>query len=142
MNEQRSLLSVAALFVRLALAASFLSALADRFGLWGDIGTGEVAWGNFENFVTYTGILLWYLPENLVLISAWLATALELILAVGLIFNVATRYVAGFSSALLLLFAISMTIATGREGPLSYSVWTASAAALLLASLPPSKLSE
>ncbi|HBL44992.1 MAG TPA: DoxX family protein, partial [Planctomycetaceae bacterium] len=31
-------------FVRLALAASFLSAVADRFGLWGAVGTGEVAW--------------------------------------------------------------------------------------------------
>ncbi len=38
-------------FLRIALSLGFLSAVADRFGLWGK----EVsAWGNWENFIAYT----------------------------------------------------------------------------------------
>ena len=34
------------LFARFALGASFLSAVADRFGLWGPYGAKNVSWGN------------------------------------------------------------------------------------------------
>lgn len=123
-------------FVRLALAASFLSAVADRFGLWGTAGTGEVAWGSFSPFVDFTGLLLWFLPEPLVLPFAWTATILEVLLAIGLLIGFQLRYVAFASSLLLFTFALCMTFGTGPEGPLSFSVWTASAAALLLATHP------
>jgi hypothetical protein len=43
------------LFARFALGASFLSAVADRFGLWGPYGAKNVSWGNFAHFVEYTG---------------------------------------------------------------------------------------
>jgi hypothetical protein len=33
------------LFARFALGASFLSAVADRFGLWGPHGAKNVSWG-------------------------------------------------------------------------------------------------
>ena len=36
----------AATALRVALAAGFLSAVADRFGLWGMPGTPGVAWGD------------------------------------------------------------------------------------------------
>ncbi|QDT90266.1 DoxX family protein [Gimesia algae] len=123
-------------FVRLALAASFLSAVADRFGLWGTTGTGEVAWGSFPPFVEYTRLLLWFLPEPLILPFAWTATILEVLLAIGLIIGFHLRYVAYASSLLLLTFALAMTFGTGPEGPLSFSVWTASAAAFMLATHP------
>ncbi len=42
-----------------ALAAGFLSAVADRFGLWGPTGTPGVAWGGFDPFLVYTRKLLW-----------------------------------------------------------------------------------
>jgi len=45
------------LFLRLALGLSFLSALADRFGLWGAFGRPNVSWGSFARFVAYTGKL-------------------------------------------------------------------------------------
>ena len=38
------------LFTRFALGASFLSAVADRFGLWGPYGAKNVSWGNFAHF--------------------------------------------------------------------------------------------
>ncbi|MFI4851042.1 MAG: DoxX family protein [Gimesia chilikensis] len=123
-------------FVRFALAASFLSAVADRFGLWGAAGTGEVAWGEIQTFLGYTSLLLWFLPEPLVVFSGWTATILEIVLAVGLITGIQLRAVALGSCLLLLTFALCMTFGTGPEGPLSFSVWTASAASLLLATHP------
>ena len=125
--------AAAALFLRLALAAGFLSAVADRFGLWGPAGTPGVAWGEFASFLAYTAKLLWFLPAGLVKATGWAATVLEVALAVGLIVGVRLRAVAFASGALLLVFAVAMTIAVGPEPALSYSVWSAAAGAFLLA---------
>jgi hypothetical protein len=46
------------LYLRLALAAAYLSSVADRFGLWG----AGVGWGNFANFLDYTAKLNPFLP--------------------------------------------------------------------------------
>ncbi|MCC9604408.1 DoxX family protein [Blastopirellula sp. JC732] len=131
-------LPYAATFVRVALAASFLSAVADRFGIWTKLGSSEVAWGNMEQFLAYTRLLLWFLPGNLANTVGWTATVLEVTLAVALLAGIAIRRVALLSGILLLSFGVSMTLATGPEGPLSYSVWTAAAASFLLATLDPS----
>lgn len=129
--------AAAEVFLRVALAAGFLSAVADRFGLWGPPGAPGVGWGSFDPFLAYTGTLLWFLPAGLVPAAGWAATVLEVVLAVGLLVGVRLRAVALASGALLLTFAVSMTAALGPEPPLSYSVWTASAAAFLLATLRP-----
>ena len=55
----------AATALRVALAAGFLSAVADRFGLWGMPGTPGVARGDWSHFLTYTGRLNWFLPDSL-----------------------------------------------------------------------------
>ena len=135
-NRVRST-ALAAVFVRLALAAGFLSAVADRFGLWGPAGTPGVAWGGFDSFLAYTGKLLWYLPAGLVPAAGWATTVLEVTLAVGLLAGVRLRAVALASGALLSVFAVTMTVALGPEPPLSSSVWSAAAGAFLLASLRP-----
>ncbi|QDU79102.1 hypothetical protein Pla110_08060 [Polystyrenella longa] len=129
------LLKIAMIAVRVALAFSFLSAVADRFGLWGEPGTGEVAWGNFTAFTDYTAMLLWFLPQGLVPLFAWMATVIEIVLAIGLLVGYQLRIFAYGSSLMLLTFALSMSVATGAEGPFTYSVWTASAAAFLLGTL-------
>ena len=49
-------------FLRIALGGSFLSAVADRFGLWGAYEYPNVAWGSYSRFVVYTAKLLWLLP--------------------------------------------------------------------------------
>lgn len=127
------------MLLRIALAASFLSAVADRFGLWGPPGTRGVAWGAFEPFLAYTKTLLWFLPASLVPAAGWFATALEFLLGIGLLVGVGLPLVALASGLLLTNFAVFMTIANGAEGPLSYSVWTAAAGAFLLATLPTAK---
>src|SRR3954463_8148109 len=128
---------IAAVFLRLTLAAGFLSAVADRFGLWGPPGTPGVGGGGFDPFLAYTGQLLWFLPAGLVPAAGWAATVLEVALAVGLLAGVRVRAFALASGLLLTASAAAMTVALGPEPPLSYSVWSAAAGAFLLASLRP-----
>jgi hypothetical protein len=117
---------------RVALAFSFLSAVADRFGLWGQFGVAGVSWGDFERFTAYTARLLWFLPPHLVSPSAILSTAGEVIVAGGLLVGWRLHWWAFAAAALLLSFALAMACALGVKAPTDYSVWTASAAAFLL----------
>lgn len=121
--------------LRIALAFSFLSAVADRFGLWGAPGATNVAWGNFGEFLKYTGLLLPFVPTGLVPVFGWAATIAEVVLAVGLLAGWRVRWFALGSAVLLFSFAASMTLALGVEPAFSYSVWTAGMAALLLAAV-------
>ena len=133
MRSAKRLSSAAPVAMRMALAAGFLSAVADRFGLWGPIGTPGVSWGGFARFLDYTATLLPFLPTTLVAVAGWAATVAETVLGVALLAGVRVRLAALASGALLLTFAIAMTTALGPEAPLSYSVWTAAAGAFLLA---------
>ena len=122
---------------RLAIAAGFLSAVADRFGLWGRPGDPQVVWGNWANFVAYTGVLNWFLPSNLVLAIAIAATAAEVTLAVLLLVGYRIAMSATLSGVLLLLFGVAMTAALGPKAPLDYSVFAAAAASFLIAAEGP-----
>ena len=128
--------------LRIALAAAFLSAVADRFGIWGANGTHGVSWGDWSHFVAYTGKLLWFLPSALVNPAAWVATIAEAGLAIALLTGLRSRIVALASAALLASFALTMTVALGIKAPLDYSVFTAAAAALLLAAISPGRLNQ
>ncbi|MGH7446458.1 MAG: DoxX family protein, partial [Longimicrobiales bacterium] len=74
-----------------------------------------------------------YAPAPLVPILAWAATILETIFGVALVLGIATRWVALGSAVLLAWFAAAMAVYTGVKAPLDYSVFSASAGALLLA---------
>ena len=132
MFNQSQLRWLAVWLLRVVLALSFLSAVADRFGLWGQFGVGGVAWGDFERFTAYTARLLWFLPPFLVSPAAILATAAEVIVAGGLLVGWRLHWWAFAAAALLLSFALAMTGALGVKAPTDASVWTAAAAAFLL----------
>jgi uncharacterized membrane protein YphA (DoxX/SURF4 family) len=121
------------LFARVALAASFLSAVADRFGLWGAPGSPGVAWGDFQSFAGYTGLLLPFVPDATLVFFAGAATVAEIGLALLLIAGLRTRPAAAASGILLILFALAMIGAHGVKSPLDYSVVSASSAAMLVA---------
>jgi uncharacterized membrane protein YphA (DoxX/SURF4 family) len=121
------------LFLRLALGASFLSAVADRFGLWGVYGQPNVSWGNYGRFLVYTAKLNWFLPAGIIPTLAVLATAAETILGLLLVLGWKTRTVALLSGILLTIFSVSMTMALGVKAPLNLSVFSAAGGALLLA---------
>ena len=119
--------------LRLALGFSLLSAVADRFGLWGAFGKPHVAWGTFARFVAYTGQLNWFLPKATIPALAILSTGAEGILAILLLFGWQTRIAALLSGVLLLSFAVTMTGALGIKAPLDLSVFSAAGGAFLLA---------
>jgi putative oxidoreductase len=116
-------------YARIALGAAFLSAVADRFGLWGKYG----GWGNFAVFTQYTAQVNSFMPAFIIPFLAWAATAAELLLGVALIIGIWARWVALGAATLLFLFGTAMAISFGVKSPLDYSVFSASAAALLLA---------
>ncbi|MDV3506225.1 DoxX family protein [Elizabethkingia anophelis] len=117
------------LFLRIAISVTMLSAVADRFGFWGD----NSSWGNWKNFEVYTQKLTYFLPEILSIFSAYIATFLEILFPVMLILGYKTRIASYGSGILLLVFAVSMAVALGAKAPLDYSVWIGSAGAFLLA---------
>ena len=110
------------LFARLALAIGFLSAVADRLGLWTPLlGSENVVWGNMESFTAYTGVLL-----------PWTATIAETILGILLLIGFQKRWVTLLSGILLLTFAFSMSFSLNVKAPFDYSVFAAAACAFLL----------
>jgi uncharacterized membrane protein YphA (DoxX/SURF4 family) len=123
----------AVVFLRIALGVTFLSSVADRFGMLGALGQPNVSWGDFDHFNAYTARLNWFLPSGLIPALAWLVTCLETLFGFTLIAGLFTRASALASGALLLLFALAMTASTGLQSALMYSVYSASAGAFLLA---------
>lgn len=122
-----------ALFARIAIGMSFLSAVADRLGLWTPLlGSDPVVWGNMDSFIAYTGVLAPWIPMQLLPLSAWGATVVEVVLGALLIIGYQKRIVALLSGILLLVFAFSMLAFSSLKAPLDYSVFTAAACALLL----------
>jgi len=117
------------LFLRLAISFGFLSAVADRFGIW----SKEISvWGNWDNFLSYTQLINPWIPDSLIPTIGIIATAAEIIFAIFLIVGFKTELFAKLSGFLLLIFALSMTFSTGIKGAFDYSVFSASAGAFAL----------
>ncbi|HLT33230.1 MAG TPA: hypothetical protein VKZ98_05515 [Aquaticitalea sp.] len=117
------------LFLRLAIALGFLSAVADRFGMWSkDVSV----WGNWENFVSYTQLINPWIPISMISAIAIIATGAEIVFALFLLIGFKTELFAKLSGMLLLIFALSMTFAIGIKAAFDYSVFSAAAAAFAL----------
>ena len=130
---------IVCLFARFALGASFLSAVADRFGLWGPYGGRNVSWGDFPHFVEYTGAVMSLFPSSLTVSFAWAATGAETLFGILLIVGFKTRIACVLSGLLLLSFAVGMVTGLGIKTPFDYSVFSAAAAAFLLAFREPDR---
>jgi uncharacterized membrane protein YphA (DoxX/SURF4 family) len=102
---------LAILYARIALGAAFLSAVADRFGLWGKYG----GWKNFATFTDYTAQVNSFMPAFIIPFLAWAATAAELALGIGLIIGFWPRWVASSAAILLFLFGTAMAISFGSN---------------------------
>jgi hypothetical protein len=66
---------IAPLILRLALGLTLLSAVADRFAIWGPPGGTTVAWGDWTHFVAYTAKVNSFLPSSLAPALAIIAKA-------------------------------------------------------------------
>ena len=123
---------LAVIVTRYAVGLAFLSAVADRFGFCGPVGTKNVSWGNWGNFVSYTGQLTSVFPHTVTIYCAWLATLAEIVLGLFLILGLRVKWKAILSACLLAAFGLSMAVALGVKAPLNYSVFSAAAASWLL----------
>lgn len=129
----RGLTAFSSVFLRLALGVSFLSAVADRFGLFGSYGRPNVAWGSYARFLNYTAQLNWFLPAATIPMLAIIATAAETLFGLLLVLGWKTRITALLSGILLIIFALAITMASGLKATLNLSVFSAAGGALLLA---------
>jgi putative oxidoreductase len=118
------------IYLRTALGAAFLSGIADRFGFYRG---RNVGYGNFDGFMRYTAQVNSFMPAFTIPFLAWAATLAEFGLGLALILGVWPRWVALGSAVLLALFGAAMAISFGIKSPLDYSVFSASAGALVLA---------
>ena len=117
-------------YARIALGCAFLSAVASRFGLW----DRHIDMKHFANFVQYTAEVNSFMPASTIPFLAWMATVAETSLGIALILGVWPRQVAFAAAILLTIFGTAMAVSFGLKSPMDYSVYSASAAALLLAS--------
>ena len=131
MNNER-VLQIARVFLRLALGITFLFSIGDRFGWLGAYGSKNVSWGDWAHFMQYVAVLNPFVPKTLIPGLAVLETVIELGLGIALLLGIYQRVVAWSSAVLLMSFALTMSMALGITAPLSYSVFTAFGAALLL----------
>ncbi|WP_299273829.1 DoxX family protein [uncultured Psychroserpens sp.] len=122
-------LKIIKLFLRLALSLSFLSAVADRFGLWPE---NISVWQNWSNFLDYTQLINPWLPHHVIPLIGVIVTVLEIAFAMFLLIGLKTEFFAKLSGFLLLIFALSMAFSTGIKGVLDFSVLSASAGAFAL----------
>lgn len=137
MSSER-VVQISRIFARFALGIAFLSAIADRFGVYGPPGSKFVGFGDWSHFVKFVAILNWFVPKGFIPTLAVLETVIELALGVALLLGIYQRQVALSSAALLMSFGLTMSIALRINMALSYSVFSAAGAALLLgiATLP------
>ena len=129
-------LDLVQLFGRFALGVTLLSAVADRFGIWGPHGATNVAWGDFTSFTAYTAAVNSFLPASLAPTLAVVSTIFETLFGIALIVGIFARLTALGTGCLFAVFAIAMSISFGVKRPLDASVFGDCAAAFLLALVP------
>jgi putative oxidoreductase len=120
----------AVLYARIALGAAFMSAVASRFGLWDK----TLDMKHFANFLSYAAQVNSFMPAATIPFIAWAATVAETSLGILLILGLWPRWVSLAAAGLLAMFGTAMAISFGLQSPMDYSVFSASGAALLLAS--------
>ena len=107
-------------YARIALGVAFLAQIVSRVRDW-------------PRFEAYCAAVNSFMPAWSIPVIARVATVLELAFGIALVLGVAVRRAAIGAAVLLCLFAIAMAISFGIQEPLDYSVWSASACALLVA---------
>jgi len=125
--------SYSSVILRCGLGLGFLSAVADRLGLWGAFGQPNVEWGNFSRFLEYTHTLNWFVPAEMIPPLGVIATGAEISFGLLLLAGWHTRAAALLTALLLLTFGVAMTLALGVKAPLNFAVLTGVGGALLLA---------
>ncbi len=120
------------LLLRFALGITFLTPVLDRLGFLGSLGTGNIEWGNWGNFIDYTSTLMPYFDRSVTNIMGGIATVGELIIAIFLIIGFKTKYAAMGSCLITFIFILFMTTTVGIQKPINFGVFTATTSSFLL----------
>ncbi|MGZ4100251.1 MAG: DoxX family membrane protein, partial [Bacteroidia bacterium] len=122
-------LTIPALFLRLALAATYISGYSSRINLFGGHPAG------WQKFLKYASEVNSFAPQLLQPFLAITATVLEITFSILLIVGFKTRQVAIASGTLTFLFAMAMTYSFGVKEPLDDGVFVNFTSAFLLAAI-------
>lgn len=106
--HMRDPIRIVRIALRLSLAASFLSAVADRFGWWKPFGQGS--WGSMGPFADYTHQLVPFASGWLLTVIVWVATATEATLGVLLLTGWQPRHVGAATCLVLIVFGTAMAL--------------------------------
>src|SRR5437667_11056456 len=98
------LVRVGSWLLRIALAMAFLSAVADRFGLWGPPGSPGVGWVDLTGFNAYVEKLNWIVPACLIQLVDCASPTAETWLELALVMCWKLRWETLASALLLLSF--------------------------------------
>jgi hypothetical protein len=96
----------AVLLARFGLAATYLTAVTDRFGAWGKPGAAGVTWGDFQHFVARIDANP-LVPSGMAPIAAWIVTVLESMIGLSLLVGLRSRTMGLASGCLLLAIAVA-----------------------------------
>src|SRR5258708_38299085 len=104
--------SFAMRYTRFALGAAFLSAVAGRFGIWGENTSPD----SFKHFMEYTAKVNSFMPAFTIPFLAWAATIAETFLGITLILGIWLRFVALAAAAVAGVFfratGVSLRVST------------------------------
>jgi uncharacterized membrane protein YphA (DoxX/SURF4 family) len=127
---------LASLYLRIAIGTAYLWEVVDRLGIFGKHGQPHVGWGDWSHFLAYSREVMSFLPASIVPALAIVATMGEAVFGLLILIGLFTRMAAVGSAVMAFCFALAMAISFGIESPIGYSVFTLSAASILLATLP------
>ncbi|PZS20194.1 MAG: hypothetical protein DLM57_02225 [Pseudonocardiales bacterium] len=124
-----------AALVRFVMAADFLLAVGDRFGLLGAPGAAGVSWGDFAHFVDYTRAVATFLPAGLAPALAVLATVAEIVIGTALLLGFRLQLAALAAAVLLAMYAMSMMVSLPAAQQFHYNVIVLAAGMLALSTV-------
>lgn len=124
------------LLLRIAIGVGFITPVLDRLGFLGSLGGRNIEWGNWSNFINYTGTMMPFLGRAAVNVMGILATVAETAIGISLIIGFKTRLAAIGSFLLTLTFAFMMSLFLGLKLPINFATFPVCTASLLLATIP------
>jgi len=125
-------LPYAVLFLRITLAITILAFVADKLGYLAQAGI----WSDWDTYTKQVQAALPFIPQGISEKLAIVATLLEIILALMLLFGVKVRWAAIGTGIYTLLVAIVVGYGVSVIAALNYSLLVISAASFLLACCP------
>lgn len=119
--------------LRILIGIALFGSVGDRLGWFGGPGAPGVSWGNFANFIIYTGQVNAFLPAAVIPALAVIESIVEGVLGLALLVGVGGRATLLASTLLLLLFGVAMSVSLGLMSQFPFAVFVLAAGGWVLA---------